>query len=179
MSGVDLPWTAASRGYVFRSIVQSIGVISLLLVLYYLLPVESRPHQSVALRVGAGIALFAAGLAYETSRIVRADHPLLRGVVALATVIPLFVVVFAWLYLTMSHSAPSAFNQPLSRTKALYFTVSVFSTVGFGDIVPKTDAARLVVTFQMLTDLIVLAAAVRLIFGVATRVTTARAEAAK
>ena len=179
MSGVDFPWATAGRTYVFRSVVQSIGVISLLLVLYYLLPVESRPHQSVVLRVAAGIALFAAGLVYETSHIARADHPLLRAVVALATVVPLFIVVFAWLYLTMSHSAPGAFNQPLSRTEALYFTVTVFSTVGFGDIVPKTDVARLVVTFQMLTDLIVLAAAVRLIFGMATRVTAARAEAAQ
>ena len=40
------------------------------------------------------------------------------------------------------------FSEPLTRTDALYFTVTVFSTVGFGDITAKTEAARLVVTGQ-------------------------------
>ena len=48
----------------------------------------------------------------------------------------------------------SNFSQPLSRTDAIYFTVTVFATVGFGDITAKTEAARLVVTGQMITDLI-------------------------
>ena len=35
----------------------------------------------------------------------------------------------------------------------LYFTVTIFSTVGFGDISAKAEAARLVVTAQMFLDL--------------------------
>jgi len=89
--------------------------------------------------------------------------------VAMATIIPLFLVLFAWIYLTLSHSDPSAFSEPLTRTSALYFTVTVFSTVGFGDIVPRIDPARLVCTVQMLADLAVLAVVVRLIFGAAAR----------
>jgi voltage-gated potassium channel len=70
----------------------------------------------------------------------------------------------------MSHADPTAFvGGRLSRSSALYFTVTVFSTVGFGDITPKTDAARLVVTVQMLADLAVLAIVIRLIFGAVTR----------
>ena len=52
---------------------------------------------------------------------------------------------------------------------ALYFTVTIFSTVGFGDITPKTDLARLVTTVQMLADLAVIAVVVRLILGTASR----------
>jgi hypothetical protein len=40
----------------------------------------------------------------------------------------------------------------LTRTDALYFTVTVFSTVGFGDITAKTETARLVVTGQSCPD---------------------------
>jgi hypothetical protein len=69
----------------------------------------------------------------------------------------------------MARSNPATFGAPLDRSSALYFTVTVFSTVGFGDITPKTDPARLIVTVQMLTDLAVLAIVVRLIFGAATR----------
>jgi voltage-gated potassium channel len=51
----------------------------------------------------------------------------------------------------------------------LYFTVTVFSTVGFGDITPKTDMARIVAMVQMLADLAVIAVVVRMILGAATR----------
>ena len=78
---------------------------------------------------------------------------MLRASVALTTLIPLFLVSFAWIYLTMSRSSPASFGGTLDRTGALYFTITTFSTVGFGDITPKTDPARIVVMVQMLTDL--------------------------
>jgi hypothetical protein len=81
---------------------------------------------------------------------------------------------FAWIYLTMSRSDPAAFGGPLDRASALYFTVTVFSTVGFGDITPKTDLARLVTTVQMLADLAVVAVVIRLILGAASRGTAER-----
>ncbi len=66
----------------------------------------------------------------------------------------------------MSHNS-RAFTESLDQTRALYFTVSVFSTVGFGDITPWTDTARLIVSAQMLLDLVVIGAGVRLIFSAA------------
>jgi hypothetical protein len=67
----------------------------------------------------------------------------------------------------MSISSQRAFGQQLTHVSALYFAVTVFSTVGFGDITAKTDAARLAVTAQMICDLAVVAVVVRLIFGAA------------
>jgi hypothetical protein len=63
----------------------------------------------------------------------------------------------------------------MDHMTALYFTVTVFSTVGFGDITPKTDLAQLVTTVQMLADLAVIAIVVRLILGVANRSVAERA----
>ena len=76
--------------------------------------------------------------------------------------------------LTMARSTPGAFCQPLDRISALYFAVTIFSTVGLGDIVPRSDPARIVVTIQMVADLIVIAVVVRLIFGAAARGSAAR-----
>ncbi len=42
----------------------------------------------------------------------------------------------------------------MTRTGALYLTVTVVATVGFGDLTAKTEAVRLVATGQMFTDLI-------------------------
>jgi voltage-gated potassium channel len=39
--------------------------------------------------------------------------------------------------------------EPLSRTDALYYTITVFSTVGFGDVTPRADLARIVTMVQM------------------------------
>ena len=97
------------------------------------------------------------------------DHPILRAGVAMATIISLFLVLFVWLDLTMSISNPAAFGVLLTRTSSLYFTITVFSTVGFGDITPKSDPARIVAMVQMLTDLADLAVGPRLILGAATR----------
>ena len=71
---------------------------------------------------------------------------------------PLYLLVFARLYLSSSLSDPGTFSEPLDHATALYVTVTLFATVGFGDIVAKTDSMRLVVTAQMLINLIVVGA---------------------
>jgi len=155
------------RRHLVAAVLQAAVTTSVILAVYYLFPLEHRAHQSVVLRLGVGMALFVAALVYEIRSITKSSYPMLRAGVAMATIIPLFLVLFAWIYLTMSRFSPSTFGRPLDRTSALYFTVSVFSTVGFGDITPHTDGARLVTTVQMLADLAVVAVVVRLILDAA------------
>jgi hypothetical protein len=169
MSGSTVDLGAFKPSHLVLSGLRAVGMTVLLLLVYYLIPIEHRAHQSVVLRLGVGLALFIAVLVNEIRLIPNHERPMLRAAVAMATIIPLFLIVFAWIYLTMAHSDPRAFGVPLSRGTALYFTITVFSTVGFGDITPKSDAARLVVSVQMLGDLAVLAVVIRLIFGAAQR----------
>jgi hypothetical protein len=133
------------------------------------------------LRLCVGLAFFVVALTYEVRAVMRSSRPILRAADALALVIPIFLVVFAWTYLTVARSDPTAFSQSLTRTSALYFTVTVFSTVGFGDITPTADPARVAVMAQMLCDLVFLAVVVRLILEAArgnlgSRVDNARSE---
>ena len=157
------------RSHLVKMLVRAVVSAALLVVLYYVFPIEHRAHQSQVLRLSAALLIFSVVLAVEVRQIAKHDHPMLRAGVAMATIIPLFLVMFAWIYLTMAASDPASFGEPLNRTGALYFTVTAFSTVGFGDITPKTDPARIVVMVQMLADLAVLAVVVRLILGAATR----------
>jgi voltage-gated potassium channel len=62
-----------------------------------------------------------------------------------------------------SHVSGSDFSEPLNHTGALYLTVTIFSTVGFGDITPKADATRLMVSTQMILDLILLGVLIKLL----------------
>ena len=148
---------------------RSVATATLLLVVYYLAPIEQRPHQSTVWRVAVALALFVVVLAIEIRAIQKSDQAMLRAGVSLATIGPLFLLLFAWIYLTMSRSNPGYFSIHLDRTESLYFTVTVFSTVGFGDITPQVDIARIVTMVQMIADLAVIAIVVRLIFTAASR----------
>ena len=70
-------------------------------------------------------------------------------------------MIFALVYVAMSEAQADSFNLPVTRITGLYFTVTVFTTVGFGDVVARTDTARAVVTVQMLLDLVLLGGLVR------------------
>ena len=101
---------------------------------------------------------------------VRARHPGIRAIQALATIAPLFLLLFAATYFLMARTEAGSFGDAaLTRTDALYFTVTVFATVGFGDITPASQAARLMVTAQMILDLIVLGLGVRVFLGAVER----------
>jgi Ion channel len=166
------------RRHLVATALRSVGTAALLVVGYYLIPIEQHPHQSILLRLAVALAIFVVVLANEVRAIVDHSQPMLRAAVSMATVIPLFLVLFAWIYLTLAHSDPRSFGMPLTRTEALYFAVTVFSTVGFGDIVPRIDATRVVVMVQMMADLIVIAVVFRLLLGAATRGRAARREIA-
>ena len=43
----------------------------------------------------------------------------------------------------------------------------MFSTVGFGDITPRTDSGRILVSLQMLLDLVIIGAVVRILINAA------------
>jgi Ion channel len=51
----------------------------------------------------------------------------------------------------MGVSDPTNFSQSLDRVSAIYFTVTVLSTVGVGDITAESDASKVLVTIEFAT----------------------------
>jgi hypothetical protein len=92
---------------------------------------------------------------------------------ALAISIPLYLLVFAAAYYAMALSAPTSFTERMSRTDSLYFTMTVFTTVGFGDIAPVTESARVTVMVQMFCNLLVLGVLLRIVV-LAVKISRAR-----
>ncbi len=60
-------------------------------------------------------------------------------------------------------SDEAAFGSHLTRLDTLYFSTTVFTTVGSGDIVAETQAGRAAVLRQMVLDLVILGLVVRLV----------------
>jgi voltage-gated potassium channel len=152
-----------------KALIQVVVSIVLMGAIYFLLPTDDRGPSSDGPWLLLELVLFSLIVAVQVPAIVRADHPILRAVVALGVVVPLYLLIFARVYLSGSLSSPASFNEPLDHQTALYFTVTVFATVGFGDIVAKTDTMRMLVTAQMLVNLIVVGAGIRILVSAARR----------
>ena len=150
---------------IVRSTLRAAGSTAALVVIYYLLPLDRSSTAVAVTQLIIGLVALIGLVTYQVRSIIRSSFPLLRGVEALATTIPLFLLLFAATYVVLAAISAGNFSQPLSRTDAIYFTVTVFATVGFGDITAKTDTARLMVTAQMLLDLVLLGFGARVILS--------------
>lgn len=152
------------------TLARSLLALAVLLGVYFLVPVGEHVNDVTTLvRLLLGVLLFGAVLAWQIRQILRSDVPGLRAVEALIIVIPTFIVVFAGGYVGLETAVPGSFTQPLDKTAALYFTIVTLGTVGFGDIAPVSSAARLVVSSQILLDLVLIGVLVRLLTGAARR----------
>jgi voltage-gated potassium channel len=149
----DLP-RAAQRRLVLRAVVLSILASVCLVVAYYELPMDKPITSDVRLALVVGLLLVTALIAFQARAITRSPYPRVRAIAAFATSLPLFLLVFATVYFKMGGDQPGSFSQPMTRTGALYFTMTVFSSVGFGDITPKSETARIATMVQMLGDLL-------------------------
>ena len=150
-------------------VVRVIGSIAVLVTLYYLLPLDHSSTRTAVTILLIGLAGFIALVTFHVWVIARSPFPALRAIEALATSISLFLQLFAGTYVVLATLSPASFGEHLSHTDGLYFTVTVFATVGFGDITAKTETARLVVTGQMIADLIYFGLTIKVITGAVRR----------
>ena len=157
----------ARRRRLALGLLRALATAVALVALYYLLPLDHITSAPLAL--AGGLVILMAGVAWQLHAIVRAKEPAVRAVVSLAFTVPLFLLLFAAAYFVMERASPASFDHPLTRTDALYFTVTTFSTVGYGDITAVSQSARLVVTAQMILDLLVLGLGIRVFVGAVQR----------
>lgn len=133
-----------------------------LVTIYYLLPLERYSAAFGVITLLVGLLGLVALIAFQIHAIIKAEYPVLRAVGALATSAPLFLLQFAASYFVMGRISAANFSEPLTRTDALYFTVTVFATVGFGDITATTQGARILVTGQMLLGILIVGLGARI-----------------
>jgi ion channel len=166
----DAPQQAQPQPWmIVRGLLRALASTVALVALYYLLPLDHSTRWLAITILVIGLVALIGLIAFQVRTIIVSPFPGLRAVEALATSIPLFLLLFASTYVVMGAIAANSFNQPMTRTDALYFTVTVFATVGFGDITAKTETARLLVTGQMIVDLIILGIGARVILGAVQR----------
>jgi voltage-gated potassium channel len=139
--------------------------VTLLLFVYYKAPLDQRIDVLSGVEFLVGLLAFAGVAYWQIRAVVDSDTPRLRATQAVAVGLPLLLTLFAAAYVWLDNSSPQPFTQPLSRTDSLYFTLTVFTTVGFGDITPVTEIARILTMIQMVVGLVAVGVLARLLLG--------------
>jgi hypothetical protein len=160
-SAPDKPPTSA----VLLAAVRVLATAGLLLALYFVLPMHGHFTSTDLTVLVVGLCAFVVLVVLQVASILRAEFPGIRAVESLATLVPLFLLLFATYYYVLDRNVPGSFSSPLSKIDSLYFTVTVFATVGFGDIVATTQVARAAVLIQMVADLLVLGVLLKVVLG--------------
>jgi hypothetical protein len=163
------PPPAQRRRLIIAAVLRGLVTTTVLVVLYYLLPLNRPWDTGTAARLLIGLLVFAGLTVWQIKAIAGARYPGLRAAEALGLIVPLYLLLFASTYFLMERASAANFTQPLTRTDALYFSVTVFTTVGFGDISAKSETARVVLIIQMLADLALLGAGARVLLGAVHR----------
>jgi voltage-gated potassium channel len=151
----------ARRGTVLRSALTAVALV----LVYAAAPVPrgSRVTAGSALLVLAGVAILVAVVTgmVRKERVARAGHGHGVALEGLVVVVYATIAFFSLVYLGVART-PGQFSGLETRIDALYFTTATLTTVGYGDVSPVGQAARAVVTVQLLFNVLFVAVAARL-----------------
>ena len=160
---------------IMMALARVLGIVAVTLLVYFLVPIEgASAARAAAATACVGIATILAVFARQMSRVSRSQRPVLAAVEALVLVFGFFLCFFALLYVSLSASDPGAFTQGVDKVAGVYFTMTILTTVGFGDISAVSDTARIMVTLQMVLGVILIGTAVKALGFSARGALTAR-----
>ena len=150
----------------WKLLARALGIPVLALFLFFITPLD---EDNWVLSAGLGIVATLIAVPYALMRIRRiriAEHPLGEALAVMSLLVSLVVVGFAGSYYSISVET-SQIPAIHTRVDALYFTIVTLGTVGYGDIAPTGQEARLLVSFQIMVNLSLIATLIRLLGRVA------------
>jgi hypothetical protein len=163
---------------VLLSLLRSTASATVMIVLYYQAPLDRPLDGGTVIRIMLSLLALVGVLTWQIRAIVDSRTPRLRAIEVVAVGLPAMLLLYASTYVLISGSQAGSFTENLGRTDALYFAVTVFATVGFGDIAPKSELARVVTMTQMLMDLVAIGFVAKIVLGVVQVAVQRRAEIA-
>lgn len=159
--------------------VRLLGMTVLLVMFYFLVPVDADPKGGLVLRTFLALVMFGAlgAVVLSQVRLVIADTE--RHLDGLLLAIALVWVVFALTYYVLSRHQADQVADLETRLDSLYFTASTILTIGFGDVHAVGQTARALVLVQMAFDVVFVTAAAQVVSGRLRGRATARAGGAR
>ena len=146
------------------SLAEVVGVGGIALALYFAMPLDSELGELVAgsLVVVGSIALIPLSVR-RARQVLTSDSPFLSAAQSLVSAITLLLVSFSSVYFVLATGHQGEITGLRTKIDALYFTVTIVSTVGFGDITATGQTARGIVIGNMVVDFVLVAVVVRVV----------------
>jgi hypothetical protein len=131
---------------------------------YFVVPLDHRLGKVLAVVLVVAAAACLLPLSIHQARLVlRSEQPLFDATRCIVSGLVFLVTAFSVAYYVLGTAYEQQINGIETKLDALYFTVTILATVGFGDITATGQAARAVVVGQMIVNLAVLAVALRVV----------------
>lgn len=128
---------------------------------YFLVPLEgSLAFRMFCYAVGLGLVVLVIGR--QMRRHFASRNNDIR-IDSLALAIVLTVLLFALTYYTLSTTRSGQFDELTTRVDALYYSLTVATTTGFGDVSAQSQLARVLVSGQLVFNMLIVATAVPLL----------------
>ena len=147
------------------SVTRTLLTTTFLLVVYYRAPLDGPADMRLVLWLAVGLVGLGVAVTWQARAIAVSETPRLRAVETVAVGVPALLVLYASTYEVMSHDQPGSFSEVLGPTDALYYTMTLFTTVGFGDITPMTESTRIVTMTQMVVGILAVSLVAKLLIG--------------
>lgn len=141
-----------------------VGYVAVVLAAYFAAPAADIDLESVweaLLLTAAALVLLFVLYVLGVRRVPEAEMPVVRAVAVSIVLLVTYVVLFAYAYLSFETRDPGQIPGLTTHLDSLYFTVTMLTTVGFGDIAPAGQGARAVATVQMVVNLVFLGFLIR------------------
>lgn len=135
---------------------------TVVLLVFFLAPLDRNPTLGAAMSL-LSLAALVPIVVRRIGRIQVTDRPVQEAIRAIALIVTVLVIGFATAYVVIAEHTDGQFDDIRTRIDALYFTVTTLVTVGFGDIAPTGQAARALVTVNMVVNVLVLGLFLRLV----------------
>jgi voltage-gated potassium channel len=138
----------------------SVGLLAVL-ALYFAAPVRSS-QSALRIVVGMGVTLVAiavvGGVLLREERLRHAGRSTRLTGLRLVLLLEVVMVLFSLAYYHLAVDVPGEMAGIHTRVDALYFTVTIMTTVGLGDIHPVGQLSRALVAAHMVFDVAFIAA---------------------
>ncbi len=163
-------WSLGGTRQLVRVGFRTTVLLILLTFLYFALPLRFSPSDPwLSVRVGSSAIAFGVlmvALVKYWRRGERVLPPVLVRIERLVGVLYVLALSFALTYVLLAWHVPDQFTGISNRVDSLYFSVTTLGTVGFGDVHATGNLGRIVVTVQMLFDLVFVGTAIRVLSAV-------------
>ncbi len=158
-----------------RPVAKSLAAVVVLFGAFAVLPFRGERWWVGALLGAALLGAMVPLAITRLHRVLSSDRPVVEALEALVLMLSMLITGFAAVFYAMNRDGHQISGLD-TRIDAVYFTVTTLGTVGFGDVAATSQSARVVVTVQILFDLVFVGVAVRVFSNTARRRADERAE---